>query len=140
MQINYPTNLKAISIHAPFAYAICLGLKTEEYRTQPTKRKGWVLIHASQSKASDEYFITYNIDKSTVKRGAIIGAVQVTDCIGSDNNWAYQLSSPVLFDQPVEEVRGKQAIFWGANSRELQEAFTLASQQIGKFLSGKEVV
>ncbi|BDA75983.1 hypothetical protein CAL7716_101490 (plasmid) [Calothrix sp. PCC 7716] len=140
MPINYPTNLKAISIHAPFAYAICLGLKTEEYRTQPTKRRGWVLIHASQSKASDEYFITYNIDKSGVKRGAIIGAVQITDCTGTDGNWAYQLNSPVLFEQPVEDVRGKQAIFWGANSRELQEAFTLASQQIAKFLNVNGVV
>ena len=76
MEINYPANLKAISIHAPFAYAICLGLKTQEYRTQPTKRRGWVLVHASLSKASDEYFTTYNINPSTVKRGAIIGAVK----------------------------------------------------------------
>lgn len=115
-------------------------MKKEEYRTQPTKRRGWVLIHASQSKVSDEYFTTYNIDKSGVKRGAIIGAVQVTDCIGSPGNWAYQLDSPVLFEQPVEDVRGKQAIFWGANSKELQEAFTLASQQITKFLNANGVV
>ncbi len=140
MQINYPPNLKAISIHAPFAYAICMRLKKEEYRTQPTKRRGWILIHASQSKASDEYFYTYQIDINKVKRGAIIGAVKVNGCVGNLNNWAYQLDSPVLFEQPIEGVKGKQAIFWSANSEELQKAFTLASLQIAKFLNTKEII
>jgi hypothetical protein len=74
MTQSYPETLKAISIHAPHAYAICMGIKQAEYRTQPTNRRGWILIHASQSKDSDHCFADYGISKDTIKRGAIIGA------------------------------------------------------------------
>ncbi len=30
IQINYPPKLKAISIHVPFAYAICIGVKGKQ--------------------------------------------------------------------------------------------------------------
>jgi hypothetical protein len=123
-----PSDLRAISIHAPFAYAICLGLKDEEYRTQPTKIRGWILIHSSQSKASDQYFKDYGIDIAIAKRGAIIGACKLTDCIGSPGDYAYCLESPILFDKPIEGIRGQQSIFWGVSDKhpEHQEAFKLA--------------
>ena len=126
------TNLKAISIHAPFAYAICMGLKDEEYRTQATKIRGWILIHSSQSKASDQYFIDYGIDNAIVKRGAIIGACKLTDCIGSPGDYAYCLERPILFEQALEGVRGQQSIFWGISDRapERQKAFQLAWESI----------
>ncbi|MBO3459969.1 hypothetical protein G7B40_040290 [Aetokthonos hydrillicola Thurmond2011] len=132
-----PSNLRAISIHAPFAYAICLGLKDEEYRTQPTLIRGWILIHSSQSKASDQYFTDYGIDianalggtpEAIAKRGAIIGACKLTDCIGSPGDYAYCLKSPILFDKPIEGIRGQQSIFWGISDKfpERLEAFKLA--------------
>jgi hypothetical protein len=122
------SDLRAISIHAPFAYAICLGLKDEEYRTQPTKIRGWILIHSSQSKASDEYFKDYGIDIAIAKRGAIIGACKLTDCIGSHRDYAYCLESPILFDKPIEGIRGQQSIFWGISEKQPErlEAFKLA--------------
>ncbi|WP_178379502.1 hypothetical protein [Fischerella major] len=46
MTQSYPEFLKAISIHTPHAYAICMGIKEAEYRSQPTLRRGWILIHA----------------------------------------------------------------------------------------------
>ena len=127
-------DLKAISIHAPHAYAICMGLKDEEYRTQPTKKRGWILIHASTSKASDEFFADYEIDPSIVKRGAIIGAALLTNC-----NWdtefgcyAYLLESPILFDKAIEGIKGCQAIFWGAKTPHKQAAFKSAWENIFK--------
>lgn len=77
--------IKAISIHAPHAYAICMGKKPYEYRNRPTKKRGWVLIHASLSKASDFCFEEYNIDPKIACRQAIIGASYITDCITDEN-------------------------------------------------------
>ncbi|MBW4478617.1 MAG: hypothetical protein KME54_17595 [Tolypothrix brevis GSE-NOS-MK-07-07A] len=127
-----PSDLRAISIHAPFAYAICLGLKDEEYRTQPTKIRGWVLIHSSKNKASDEYFTDYGIDSATAKRGAIIGACKLIDCIGISGDYAYCLERPLLFPQALEGVRGQQSIFWGVSKSapERDYAFKLAWEMI----------
>ena len=128
MTSSYPESLKAISIHAPHAYAICLGLKKAEYRSQPTDRRGWILIHASQSKDSDSYLADYGISKDTIKRGAIIGAAQITDCTWDAEYgcYAYHLSQPILFDQPIEGIKGCQAIFWGAKQPNKQAAFAIA--------------
>ena len=111
-----------------------MGLKNEEYRTQPTQRRGWVLIHASQSKANDDQLVTYGIDPKIVKRGAIIGAVKIAGCSGFPGDYAYHLVQPILFDKPVEGVKGKQAIFWGAKTESEQQAFTLAARQIKELL------
>ena len=138
-QIKYPPNLKAISIHAPHAYAICLGIKNAEYRTQATKRRGWVLIHSSQSKTSDEFFFDYGIDISIAKRGAIIGAANITDCTWDweFECYAYHVHNPIYFKQPIEKVKGCQAIFWGPKTEDKKVAFTLASQQIRNHLLNK---
>jgi hypothetical protein len=132
MTQSYPEFLRAISIHAPHAYAICLGLKKAEYRTQPTDRRGWILIHASQSKDSDHCLADYGISKDTIKRGAIIGAAQITNCTWNAEYgcYAYHLESPILFDQPIEGVKGCQAIFWGAKTQDKQAAFAQAWEMI----------
>ena len=116
------------------AYAICLGIKKDEYRTQPTKRRWWVLIHASTSKQSDDYFADYGIDQTNIKRGTIIGAVKIINCIGFPGDYAYQLANPIKFSRFVEKVKGKQSIFWGAKSDAEKIAFTLASEQIREHL------
>lgn len=118
--MTYSQTLKAISIHAPHAYAICKGIKKREYRSRATLQKGWILIHASKSKASDKFFKEYGIDKNTVKRGAIIGAAYLSSCRWSetDNAYSYRLREPILFDEPIEDIKGCQAIFWGAKTRE----------------------
>ncbi|HYW21171.1 MAG TPA: ASCH domain-containing protein [Nodularia sp. (in: cyanobacteria)] len=139
MQLNYPPKLKAISIHPPFAYAIIRGFKREEYRSKPTNRKGWVLIHASKSSASDEYFNEYGINSSTVKRGAIVGACKITGCLQTNyEEYAYQLSEAFEFKSPVA-CAGSQSIFWGATNEERKVVFTLASEQIKKYLLTKSV-
>lgn len=121
-------DLRAISIHAPHAYAICMSIKQYEYRTQPTLIRGWILIHASQSKASDDWLSEYGIDTSIMKRGAIIGAAQIIDCTwdAEFECYAYQLESPILFDRAIEGVKGCQTIFWGANNPDRKAAFAAA--------------
>lgn len=137
MEINYPAKLKAISIHPPFAYAIVQGLKLEEYRSKPTNRKGWILIHASKSTASDEYFKEYGINPSNIKRGAIIGACKILTCVQTGfSEYAYHLSEAFEFKNPVDCI-GCQSIFWGATNDEKKVVFTLASEQIRSHLLNK---
>lgn len=134
MDINYPEKLKAVSVHPPFAYAIVRGLKKEEYRSQATKRKGWILIHASKSTTSDECFADYGIHPGSIKRGAIIGACKITGCrqAGFDN-YAYQLAEAFEFKSPIDCV-GSQSIFWSATNEQRKVIFTLASNQIREYL------
>lgn len=133
--ISFPPKLKAMSVHAPHAYAICMGKKDIEYRSKPTNRRHWILIHASQSKDSDDCFNEYGINPKNCKRGAIIGACKITECIkNSEWDFEYYLDEPLLFKNPIEGVRGAQSIFWGATTHEREIAFTLASQQIREFL------
>jgi hypothetical protein len=129
--------IKAISIHAPHAYAICMG-KTYEYRNSPTKKRGWVLIHSSSSKASDSFFEDYGIDKKIAARGAIIGASFITDCIGGESaitqhgGYAYRMTRSMLFPAPILGVKGCQAIFWGhCKDPQKIKAFNQALEQMG---------
>lgn len=134
MHINYPEKLKAVSVHPPFAYAIVRGLKKEEYRSQATNRKGWILIHASKSTASDECFVDYGIYPGSIKRGAIIGACKITGCRQDGfKDYAYQLAEAFEFKSPID-CTGSQSIFWGATNEQRKVVFTLASNQIREYL------
>lgn len=126
--VNSPQWLRAISIHAPHAYAICLGLKPEEYRTKSTNYRGWVLIHSSGSKQSDDYFQDYFIDPVAigVKRYAIIGAAEIYDCIGQPGDYRYLLRNAIAFSKPLQGIKGQQSIFWGATTPERVKAFAEA--------------
>ncbi len=126
--MNFPQHLRAISIHAPHAYAIVLGIKPEEYRTRATNYRGWVLIHSSGSKASDDYFEDYGIThiKATAKRYALIGIADLYDCIGEPGDYAYCLRNAIAFPKAVEGIKGQQSIFWGATTPERMKAFAEA--------------
>lgn len=114
-----PDWLGAISIHAPYAYAICLGLKDEEYRSRSTKYRGWALIHSSGSKASDEWLETYGLCPKGVARQAIIGAAEILDCYGGELNfngdpdgYAYKIGKYILFPEPLIGIKGRLQLFW----------------------------
>ncbi|OUL28098.1 hypothetical protein BV378_08010 [Nostoc sp. RF31YmG] len=135
MEINYPAKLKAISLHPRFAYAIVRRLKQKEYRSKPTNRKGWILIHASKSTVNDEFFREYSINPGNIKRGAIIGACKkIISCMQTGfNEYAYQLAEAFEFKTSID-CAGSQSIFWGATNEERNVVFTLASEQIRSHL------
>lgn len=89
IELKFPPELRAMSVHAPWAWLICKGQKTEEYRTRSTKRRGLTLIHSSGTKDSDYILEQYGIPMREIHRRAIIGAVTIVDCVGSDGNYAY---------------------------------------------------
>jgi hypothetical protein len=77
--------MKAITIHAPWAWAIISGYKRFENRTWETRHRGELWIHAGKSTASDQkankVFDDLGIDypKSWDDiRGKIIGRVELT--------------------------------------------------------------
>ena len=129
--------MRAISIHAPHAYAICLGKKPYEYRNSPTKHRGWVLIHSSGSKASDSFFREYELVdiKHLVSRQALIGACFISDCQRmAEGDYGYLFSEVLLFDNPVEGVKGCQSIFWGdCNDPPKIKAFEQAREELKAF-------
>lgn len=145
--MNRPDLNKAISIKQPWAYLICAGIKDVENRTWATKYRGRVYIHAS-AKSVGQYFsegvftadqLNYLIQSKKinliekVQLSAIIGHVDIVDCVVNHSSiWAeksevglldeptneygkpiynWVLANPVLFDKPILNVKGKLS-FW----------------------------
>lgn len=144
---------KALSVKQPWAYLICSGIKDIENRTWklPEKYRGErVLIHASADKKLNllaltgeqyedacnkfDWKETRSVDRWD--RSAIIGSVEIVDCvinhpsiwaepsnevykdpqIYGDNKidsavWHWVLANPILFEKPILNVKGKLG-FW----------------------------
>lgn len=126
--------MKTLSIRQPWASLICAGIKDVENRTWKTNYRGKLLIHSSSYKCpkgvanmlplemgnilinEDLYG---NIDLENFPSGAIVGYVDLTDCIEGDYDsiWAdsesvkFVLKNAYLFDEPITGVKGKLNIF-----------------------------
>ncbi len=115
---------KALSLTQPMAWAIFNG-KDVENRTWPTKFRGRVMIHASQGFDKAHYeFIWLNDSRlvcqlpprSTFVHGAIIGEVDIIDCVDKhDSPWftgpyGFVLANPVLYADPIP-CKGRLGFF-----------------------------
>lgn len=150
--------MKVLSVKQPWAHLICSGLKDVENRTWklPEKMKGKrVLIHASKSAEYDcAAFHPYaalfqlgkfhemlseqqkrDIIKNSSVRSAIIGSVEIVDCVinhlsiwaeksegvlvgnkffykeGQKPIYNWVLANPVLFKEPILNVKGQLGFF-----------------------------
>lgn len=118
--------MKALSLMEPMAWAIFHG-KDVENRTWPTKFRGRVMIHASQKFDWGHYnWISANENrlgcrlpsyKSDFVFGAIIGEVDIVDCIrGHGSRWAdpsqynFVLANAKRYDRPIP-CRGQLGFF-----------------------------
>lgn len=132
--------MKAISIKQPWASLIAYGIKDIENRTWkcPQKYIGQrILIHASgchgkkfEINLTDEQMkqaFPLISEKSTSGKwefGAIIGSMVIADCVQNHPSvwaekgyWNWVLKDAVLFDKPIEGVKGKLG-FWEFNNLE----------------------
>jgi hypothetical protein len=75
--------VKALSIKREYAEAIMRGKKRIEYRTWRTTFRGLLVVHASG------------------KGGALLGTVEVTNCIGCKGDWEWTLRNPRPFAAPI---------------------------------------
>jgi len=122
--------MKAITIKNPWSYLIAIGLKNVENRSWRTNFRGKVLIHVSKPKnfkinLTDEQMKIAMIpltDKATSKNGfetgAIIGEVDIVDCIRTSNSiwaesgqWHWILQNARMYQEPILNVKGKLS-FW----------------------------
>ena len=118
--------MKTLSIKQPWASLIVLGIKDVENRSWLTDFRGKIYIHASKvpvrglwnnlnREQVHEALKSNKIDNYTVlPYGAIIGTVEIVDIVKNyDSIWAeknqynWVLKNPVLFDKPIENVKGK---------------------------------
>lgn len=127
--------MKCISIRQPWASLICAGIKNVENRSWQTKYRGKILIHASSFKCPKDWAyqlplelsnesinndIFGNIDIENIPGSAIIGYVNLDDCVtGNDNllwsdpgsEYKFMLSNAYMFNEPITGVKGKLNIF-----------------------------
>lgn len=122
--------MKVLTVRQPWASLIVHGIKNIENRTYVTKFRGWLLIHASM--ANDN--IARQVSRDPVYReierlphpwhhGAIIGAVEVYDCVKSCDDaisiWGerfcyhWKLRNAIRFREPIV-VKGKLGL-WNYN-------------------------
>lgn len=128
-----PATTRAMTCHAPFAYALALGEKREEYRYRATNYRGWLFFHSGISTDSDHAFEYLDMEPEEAKRGYIIGAGYLNDCSKSGNCYAYEFINPVVFENALK-IRGKQQILWlPADSNEVQ-IFASAWQELQRMI------
>ncbi len=77
------TELRALSVRQPYAWAICANLKTIENRTWTTRHRGLVAIHASASPQYVNDLIRElepgELDRDYFQYGAIIGFAEIEE-------------------------------------------------------------
>lgn len=109
------TELRALSVRQPWAWAIIHAGKTVENRSRRTLYRGPLLIHASL--AFDRVGVRFlarlgvepeSYSPSDVVTGAIVGRVQLVDCVeDADSPWAepgawhWILEDPESFETPM---------------------------------------
>lgn len=140
--------MKAISIKQTWASLIAHGIKDIENRTWKTNFRGKIYIHASAKSAGNtayllndqqnNYFVfnteNYKTFESNLPYSAIIGEVEIIDCvINHESVWAektfmyefdesgekpigkpiynWVIANPVLYDKQILNVKGKLS-FW----------------------------
>ncbi len=124
--------LKALTLRQPFAWSIFHAGKDVENRNWPARVRGTIAIHAAEDQPEGSYaaskkFITAVVRKLGLKgvrippserleRGAIIGLVDIVDCVEqSDSAWfegpiGVRLTNPRLLPKPIP-CPGKRRFF-----------------------------
>jgi hypothetical protein len=109
--------MKALSIRQPWAHAIIYLGKDVENRDWRTNFRGTIAVHASQGMTFDEFndFISFAgqfsladiPDPEQLVRGAIVGLVDIVDCVSdSSSDWfqgdyGFVLANPRALTKPI---------------------------------------
>jgi hypothetical protein len=110
--------MKAITLRQPWAWAIINAGKDIENRNWKTHFRGRVAIHAALGMTRDEYEKAYrymrNINRrikipayAGLERGAIIGTVEIVDCVHDSNSlwfmgeYGFVLAHPKRLPEPI---------------------------------------
>lgn len=122
--------MKALSIHQPWAWLICMGYKDVENRSWRLVNPRRIYVHAGKSRADmDDTTIAWVLDRLDEQKraafalalhslpfGAIVGEVDIAACVDrSESPWftgpyCFVLTNPVLYDKP-KACQGRQRLF-----------------------------
>src|SRR5450432_4006475 len=120
--------MKALSIHQPWAWAILHAGKSVENRSWRTCHRGPLLVHASKSRASYDaqdpaaWLERYGVALPAwddLTKGAIIGVVDVVDCVRVEEipatpwamgPWCWVLAHPRVLTEAIV-WKGQQGLF-----------------------------
>lgn len=109
--------MKALSIRQPWAWAIIHAGKDIENRDWPTNLRGRIAIHASATWPKPDYEIDVDVIRRITGKpvpprdefmlGAIIGTVNLTNCVGSSRSpwffgdYGFALADPIPLATPI---------------------------------------
>jgi hypothetical protein len=108
--------LKCLSVRQPWASAILLGLKAEEYRSRPTRHRGPLLIHAGLKPCDREASLAFlaahpEVAAAMPPLGHALGLADVVGCEPHpEYGFAWRLARPRLLVRPVP-VKGQVGLF-----------------------------
>jgi hypothetical protein len=95
----------AISVRQPNANRIIRGERHRDRRSRPTRFRGWLLLHASQTLRREEVAK----EEADLERGKLLGIVQLDDCVKEGDGWTYVWKNPRRFRTAVA-CRGHYSI------------------------------
>jgi hypothetical protein len=105
----------AISLRQPNADLVLEGARRRDRRSRPTRFRGWILVHASQTLRRDEVArrrSDLGLAAGEVyepERGKLLGMVCLEDCVKDGEGWAYLWKNPKRFRTAVP-CRGHYSI------------------------------
>lgn len=103
--------MKALSVRQPHATLILTGVKVEEYRSWRTHHRGPLAIHAASTLDRDSFADCPELDPTRVKRGFILGVVDVVDCVEEVyGGFAFVLANPRWLTTPIP-MKGRLNLF-----------------------------
>ena len=73
---------------------ILRGIKTTEFRSKPTKRRGRVFIYAAKKPGPDEVWEQHGLEKGALPTGSIVAAVDIMTCVELGDGFGYRLAHP----------------------------------------------
>jgi hypothetical protein len=107
---NVPT--RALSIRQPYVEMILRGIKTIEYRSQPTKIRERVYLYASLQPGNYSKVKNLNIQDGDLLTGAILGTVEVVGCTGVPGDYEWHLANPERLPAPLKPERKPQPVWF----------------------------
>src|SRR5688500_15025924 len=95
--------MKALTVHQPHATAILYYGKAIENRTRCTATRGTIALHAGLQ-FDDRVYFPENF-KAQIVRGAIIGVVDILDCVDKHKSKWFHKPFGYLLDNPRPLLR-----------------------------------
>lgn len=95
----------AISVRQPAADQIVRGTKRRDVRSRPSRFRGWILIHASQTLRRSDF----PKGSPEPERGKLLGLARLDDCVKDGDGWSYVWAKPQRFRVAVP-CRGHYSI------------------------------